>query len=475
MSGPNKDNRLSTDGTFENSLRVRSRQRRSSLTRAAAQAEFSPRNDILPKLELIQVDIKDLSIPPRNVRKVEDLHVKEVAASIATFGLCAPPIIDQENRVIDGVIVIEAARRVGLKRIACIRVGHLNSNELRLLRLALNRLGEKGSWAFQELKLELNELALESAPIEITGFSRIEIDQINLDVEPDAHEAGPLEPEPDAKPVSQVGDVFALGDHVLACGDSTDPAVLRLMMADDEARIILTDQPYNCRIAGNVTTKPRREFVMASGEMSAADFRVFNKSYLNAALPYLCEGGLFGTFIDWRGYVSIVTVAEELGLTPINVIVWAKGNGGMGSLYRSAYELLPLFKKGKAPHVNNVELGKHGRWRSNVWHYPGASCMGSEARSGLQLHPTVKPTSMLEDALLDLSQRGEIVLDPFMGSGSTLMAAEKSCRRCRGIELDPLYVDVIIRRYQTTTGHAARLRSTGETFDQLSLSRPRVD
>lgn len=475
MSMPNRDNRLSTDGTFKNNLRVRSRLRRGSLTRAAAQAELTPRNDILPNLELIQADIEDLLIPPRNVRKVEDSHVKEVMASIAHFGLCAPPIIDQENRVVDGVIVVEAARRMGLKTIPCVRVGHLSSNELRLLRLALNRLGEKGSWAFEELKLELNELQLENAPIEITGFSRIEIDQINLDVEPDAHETGALVPEPDAKPVSQVGDVFALGDHVLVCGDSTDPTVLRLVMSDDEARILLTDQPYNCPIAGNVTTKPRREFVMASGELSPTDFQLFNKSYLNASLPFLCEGGLFGTFIDWRGYASIVAVAVELGLAPINLVVWAKNNAGLGSLYRSQHELLPLFKKGKAPHVNNVELGKHGRWRSNVWHYPGASCMGSQARSGLQFHPTVKPTSMLEDALLDLSQRGEIVLDPFLGSGSTLMAAEKSCRRCRGIELDPLYVDVIIRRYQTTTGYTAHLRSTGETFDQLSLSRSRVD
>jgi len=208
---------------------------------------------------------------------------------------------------------------------------------------------------------------------------------------------------------------------------------------------------------------------MASGEMSAADFHQFNRSYLNASLPFLCDGGLFGTFIDWRGYASIVAVAVELGLDPINLIVWVKNNAGLGSFHRSQHELLPLFKKGKVPYLNNVALGKHGRWRSNVWHYPGASCMGSDARSGLKFHPTVKPTSMLEDALVDLSKRGEIVLDPFLGSGSTLMASEKSSRRCRGIELDPLYVDVIIRRYQTATGDTAHSRSTGETFDQLII------
>jgi DNA modification methylase len=436
-----------------------------------AQSEPTFRNDILPDLELIQVEIEDLLIPKRNVRKADDSHVREIAASIARLGYCAPAIIDQDNRVLDGVARVAAAKSMNLTTISCVRIGHLSANERRLLRLALNRLGEKGGWVFEELKLEINELRLENAPIQITGFSAIDIDQINLEAEPDPYESGPLAPEADAVPIAQVGDLFELGDHLLVCGDATDPAIIKLLMAEDKARLLLTDQPYNCRIAGHVTSKPAREFVMAAGEMSSTDFRRFNRAYLDASLPFLVDGGVFGTFIDWRGYASIASVAEELGLAPINLVVWAKSNGGMGSLYRSQHELLPLFKKGKAPHVNNVELGKHGRWRSNLWQYPGASCMGSEARNGLQFHPTVKPTSMLEDALLDLSKRGEIVLDPFLGSGSTLMAAEKSSRRCRGSELDPLYVDVIIRRYQAATGAEARLRSTGETFDQLRIAR----
>ena len=182
-----------------------------------------------------------------------------------------------------------------------------------------------------------------------------------------------------------------------------------------------------------------REFLMASGEMTDAEFWAFNAAWIGPALRHLRDGALFGTFIDWRGYPSVIAAALQLGLAPFNLIVWAKSNAGMGSLYRSQHELLPLFKKGTAPHINNVELGKNGRWRSNVWTYPGASSMGSEARQGLQHHPTVKPVAMLEDALLDMTERGDIVLDPFLGSGSTLIAAEKTGRNCRGLELDPLY------------------------------------
>ena len=210
---------------------------------------------------------------------------------------------------------------------------------------------------------------------------------------------------------------------------------------------------------------------MASGEMTDEEFLAFNVAWGGAVLPHLCEGGVFGTFIDWRGHPTVIAAAAKLGLTPLNLIVWAKTNAGMGSLYRSQHELLPLFKKGGAPHVNNVQLGKRGRWRSNVWTYPGASSLGSDARRGLQDHPTVKPTAMLEDALLDLTNRGEIVLDPFLGSGSTLIAAHKAGRVCRGVELDSLYVEVIISRYEAVTGHAAVLAQTGETFADLAARR----
>jgi DNA modification methylase len=227
------------------------------------------------------------------------------------------------------------------------------------------------------------------------------------------------------------------------------------------------------KIAGNVTGGDHREFAMASGEMTDAEFLAFNEAWVAAVLPYLCDGAVCGSFIDWRGFPTLHSAAAKLGLVPLNLIVWAKSNAGMGSLYRSQHELLPLFKQGTAPHVNNVELGKRGRWRSNVWTYPGASSLGSDARRGLQDHPTVKPTAMLEDALLDLTNRGDIVIDPFLGSGSTLIASDKTGRICRGVELDPLYIDVIVRRYERASGQAAFLVETGESFRGLSARRER--
>ena len=288
-------------------------------------------------------------------------------------------------------------------------------------------MARRDSWDLDELKIEFEELILEDASIEITGFSVSEIDQIVIGDALDAAEVGPLEPDPDAIPIAKVGDMFQLGPHRVICGDATDPVVLaRLMEGDGPARILLTDEPYNVKIAGNVTGGIHREFAMASGEMSDAEFLKFNEEWLKAALPYLIEGGIFGTFIDWRGLRTVEAAAATFALTPLNLIVWAKTNAGMGSLYRSQHELLPLFKKGNAAHVNNVELGKKGRWRSNVWTYPGASSLGSEARRGIKDHPTVKPAAMLQDALLDLTHRGDIVLDPFLGSGSMMVAAERT-------------------------------------------------
>jgi DNA modification methylase len=210
---------------------------------------------------------------------------------------------------------------------------------------------------------------------------------------------------------------------------------------------------------------------MASGEMTDAQFLEFNQKWMDAVLPHLVDGGILGTFIDWRGLPIAHAAATALGLTPLNLVVWAKTNAGMGSLYRSQYELLPLFKRGAASHVNNISLGKRGRHRTNLWTYPGASSLGSDARQGLRDHPTVKPTAMLQDALIDLTNRGEIVLDPFLGSGSTLIAAENTGRVCCGIELDPLYVDVIIRRYEAETGAAVILAETGATFEEVAARR----
>ena len=454
-------------------LKGKGRRRREQATAlsAATASVRRVRNDLLPKLVLVERPISTLMPPKRNVRRVDPAHVREAVASISALGFCAPVVIDDNNVILDGAVRVEAAKQLGLPSLPCLLVSHLSPTERRLLRIALNRQQEKGQWDFEALKLELQELIIEDMPVEITGFSLPEIDQILLDEEVSSIEQGPLAPEPGSIPVARIGDRFILGDHELICGDATDPAVLARLMGEAQARLLLTDEPYNVKIAGHVTGSDHREFVMASGEMSDEGFLAFNEGWMTAALPHLYDGAIFGTFIDWRGQSTVHVAASRHGLTPINLVVWTKTNGGMGSLYRSQHELLPLFKKGKASHVNNVELGKHGRWRSNVWTYAGASSLGSDARRGLQEHPTVKPIAMLEDALLDLTNRGDLVLDPFLGSGSTLIAAEKTGRICRGLELDPLYVDVIVRRYQQATGRSAILQETGETFLDLSERR----
>ena len=454
---------MSPRSAFIGSLRGKSQRRRQALVeQREAGRPARLRNDLLPGLELVERDIAGLRPPARNVRTADPAHVREIANAIATLGVCRPVLIDQDGCIIDGVAVVEAARQLGLGRVPCIIIGHLTPAERRVLRLAINRLGEKGRYDLGELKLEMEELILEEAPIEISGFSDIEIDQIMIDEEPEGTEDGPLEPDATLDPIAKPGDIYRLGAHIVGCGNALDAAFMAKIMSGLEARLVLTDVPYNVPVCGHVTGGKHREFAMASGEMTPEQFLEFNSGWIDAAARRVVDGGVIGTFIDWRGYPVVHAAAMAAELEALNLVVWSKTNAGMGSLYRSGHELLPLYRKGKTAHVNNVELGRHGRWRSNVWAYPGASSIGSDSRKGLKDHPTVKPTAMLEDALLDLTGRGEVVLDPFLGSGSTLMAAGKAGRVCRGTELDPLYVDVIIRRFEAATGTKAVLIERAE-------------
>ena len=244
------------------------------------------------------------------------------------------------------------------------------------------------------------------------------------------------------------------------------------MVEGETAVLVLTDAPYNVPNLGHVTSNAsHREFAMANGEMNPEQFGGFNRDWMSTAAAHLADGGLIATSIDWRSVEIVLSAGRALGLDLLNIVIWVKTNGGQGSLWRSQHEMLPVFKKGDAPHINNVELGRHGRWRSNVWTYPGASSLGSDSRDGLSVHPTVKPRALLEDALLDVTNRGDIVIDCFAGSGSTLLAAEAVGRRCRAIEIDGPYCDVIIRRWQEMTGREAVLEATGETFAEVAVQR----
>lgn len=405
------------------------------------------RNNLLPALKLVDRPLASLRAPGRNVRSIEPGHVRSVSNAISELGFTVPLLIDQDGGVLDGVVRMEAAKLLGLSSVPCIIVDHLSPNEQKLLRIAINRLGERGAWGFDELKIELKKLIVNEMPVEITGFEVAEIDSIlALDQEPT--EEGDLEPPAEEPAVARPGDIFVCGPHRVACGDVKDPGLMRRLMGEDVVRIVFTDQPYNVQVRGHVTSGRHREFAEASGEMSETEFSAFNRAWVESVIPYIVDGGLLGIFIDWRGLGSVSAAVLEMGLTQINLIVWAKTNAGMGSLYRSQHELLPLFKKGSKPHLNNIDLGRKGRWRSNLWRYAGASSLGSDARRGLRHHPTVKPVGMIVDALSDLTNRGEIVLAPFLGSGSTLIAAHKAGQICRGLDIDPLYVDLAVRRFE---------------------------
>ena len=418
------------------------------------------RNDILPEIILGEIAISDISEKGRKIRKLEQAHIIETMGSIQSLGFCSPILIGNENNLIDGAVRVEAARRMGLDKIPCIYIGHLSNAEQRVLRLTINRLAEKGGWNLDELKLEFEELIILDSPIEITGFTLDEIDHFMLDDKVGGTELGPITPKLSDEARALIGDIYQLGPHRIICGDATDPNVMNVLMDQNPAlcaRMIFTDEPYNVPIVGHVTKANHREFEMASGEMSDAEFQDFNHRWMAACLPYLMDSGLLATFIDWRGLHHVHAAATGLNLRQLNLIVWSKTNGGMGSHYRSQHELLPIYKKGLETHINNIHLGKRGRYRTNVWTYPGASSLSSDARKGLEFHPTVKPVAMLEDALLDVTNRGDIIIDPFIGSGSTLIAAHRTGRICYGVELDRHYVDLVVGRYELLTGQKAVL------------------
>ena len=452
------------------SRRLRETQR--SLTETSAHAP-SARNDLSPRLLIERLPIDSLTPARRRLRRGEAGQIAKITSSIRRFGLCAPILISKDRAIVHGHAVWEAARQLGIDEISCLVVDHLSPTGLRMLSVALNRLGETGTWDFEAVRLEFQELTLLGEDLVVTGFEAAEIDMVVMseEVETPEAEADGIPPLADLA-VSRTGDVWILGDHLLTQGDARDPGCYaRILGRDERAQLIFTDVPYNVSVKKISGNDRHREFAMASGEMDRSEFAAFNRDWMTAAAENLVDGGLLSTAIDWRNIDIVMGAGRDLGFDHINSAVWSKSNAGQGSLWRSAHEFFPFFKKGSAPHVNNVALGRHGRWRSNVWTYPGGSSLGSDSRDGLKLHPTVKPRALLEDALLDVTNRGDIVIDCFCGSGSMVVAAEATGRCCRAIEIDGLYCDVIIKRWQETTGREAIQKATGETFAIVEEAR----
>ncbi|BCT67387.1 DNA methyltransferase [Nitrosospira sp. NRS527] len=419
--------------------------------------------------------ITALHLDPRNPRVHTSQQIRKIGQSIESFGFNVPVLIDDTGKVLAGHGRVMASQKLGWAAVPTIQLSHLTSEQARAFSIADNRLTEIAEWDDQLLAQSLRELAAVDLDfsIEATGFTMGEID-LRIDdpalgkaAEPDP--ADRIEEIVTNHPVSQTGDLWQLGRHRLLCGNAPRPENYAVLLEDRQANMVFTDPPYNVPINGHVSGKgvmQHREFAMAAGEMTEAEFADFLTEVFRCLVRHTLSGSLHYLCMDWR-HIHEITAAGKAAYSGLkNLCVWVKDNGGMGSLYRSRHELVFVFKNGTAQHRNNVQLGTYGRYRTNVWEYPGAHTLSRQGEEGnlLALHPTVKPVQMVADAMLDCSARGDLVLDPFLGSGTSLIAAERVGRICLGMELDPGYVDVAIRRWQTHTGAEAIHAASGITY-----------
>jgi len=369
-----------------------------------------------------------------------------------------------------------AAKKLGLDVIPTIRVEHLSEAEKRAYILADNKIAENAGWDENLLRIELEYLTHIDIDIDatITGFETAEIDVLlNAPLEEEPEDPPP--PLPDSQDIVTLpDDLWICGPHRIVCGDCRDDSTLDILMEKLKARMIMTDPPYNVPINGHVCglgNIKHEDFAMASGEMTPIEFIHFLKQCFNNLIGFSTDGSLHYIFIDWRHLPEILTAGNEIYDAFINLCVWAKTNGGMGSLYRSQHELIIIFKSGSAPHINNVQLGALGRYRTNVWHYPGVNAFGEGREEALENHPTVKPVAMIADAIMDVTQHNDIVLDGFLGSGTTLLAAEQTGRRCYGVEIEPGYVDVTLQRWMKETGEIPIHAQTNLHFNEIAEQR----
>jgi DNA modification methylase len=434
------------------------------------------KDEISSQLAVVYQEIQRLKPYPRNARTHSKRQIRQIADSIGAFGFTNPVLVDRSGTIVAGHGRVEAARMLGIKKVPTICLENLNEDQIRAYILADNKLAEKAGWDNAVLAIELQHLTSIDLgfDVSLTGFEIGEIDLILQESKAEENEEEPVEISR-GPALTKPGDVWLLGSHRLMCADALDESSYSTLLNSQMADIVFTDPPYNLKIDGNVRGKGairHREFAMASGEMSEAEFL----SFLNKALGLLGRHSEMGSVhficMDWRHAGEILTAGKNTYDTFLNLCVWAKDNGGMGSFYRSQHELVFVFRKGLESHRNNVQLGKFGRNRTNVWRYPGINTL---SRSGdecnvLALHPTVKPVAMIADAILDCSAPGDIVLDNFSGVGSTILAAEKTGRRCYAIEIDPVYVDTAVMRWGKITGKIAIHSDTGKCFERAEVA-----
>jgi DNA modification methylase len=414
----------------------------------------------------------------RNARQHSKAQVKQIADSITRFGFTNPVLISDDGEIIAGHGRVEAAKLLGMRSVPTLKLSHLSETERRAYVLADNKLALNAGWDQELLAIELQALVDLEFDVTLAGFSLPEVD-LTLDAARDADPAGAGDtadntPAIGAEAVSQKGDLWILGRHRLLCGDARDGAAFEQLMDGEVADLIFTDPPYNVAIDGNVTGLGRvrhREFAMGAGEMSEAAFTAFLTETLGHQASWSRDGAIAYVCMDWRHMNELLAAGREVFTELKNLCVWNKTNGGMGTFYRSKHELVFVFKVGTGGHINTFGLGDGGRYRTNVWDYAGISSAGAGRTEALAMHPTVKPVALVADAIRDCSRRGDVVLDAFGGSGTTLIAAELCGRAARMIEFDPLYVDTIVRRWQGLTGKVATLAEDASTFEAVEDKR----
>ena len=421
-----------------------------------------------PHLQIEEVPISRLKRNERSPRVHPEKQIVMLARSIDTFGFVMPCVIDHRNRLLCGNARVEAAGRLGMETIPVIRLDHLSDAQQRAFILADAKLAELGTWNIEVLREEIQFFTDFNIDFDfsVIGFETAEVDIILDSAKtPVGDDATDIAPRQQA--VSRLGEVWQVGNHRIYCGDALSAQSYEAVLNGKLAGLVITDPPFNVRISGHVGGSgeiQHREFAMASGEMAPDQFTSFLTNSMRNLATYSREGSLHYAFMDWRHCQEILNAGQAIYTDLKNICVWCKTNAGMGSFYRSRHELVFVFKNGNAPHINNINLGVHGRNRSNVWDYAGINSFGKHRDELLAMHPTVKPVALVADVIKDASARGDLVLDAFGGSGSTLMAAEKTGRRAALIEIDPLYVDVAIRRWQAFAGGKAFCASSGETF-----------
>jgi DNA modification methylase len=430
----------------------------------------------VPELAIVYLLISTLVENCQNARTHTKRQIRKIAASIRRFGFVNPVIIDRNNRIIAGHGRVQAAKLLGLERVPTILLENLTEDEIRAYVLADNRLAELAGWDEEILAIELQHLLTIGEELNITdiGFEMAEVDLMLQ--KPKLEKNDPADDfiiDETARAITGSGDLWQLGRHRILCGSAIQECSFNQLMEGRRAGVVFIDPPYNVPIDGNVCGKGtihHREFKMAAGEMSEAEFVAFLVSALRLLTLYSVTPSVHFVCMDWRHMKELLAASNQAYSDLLNVCVWVKNNGGMGSLYRSRHELVFVFRNGRGVHRNNVMLGQYGRNRTNVWEYAGVNTLSRQGDEGnlLALHPTCKPVNLVADALLDCSARGDLVLDSFLGSGTTLIAAERVGRVCHGIEIDPLYVDVAIRRWQRHTGDRAIHVGTDKCFDELA-------